>query len=125
MGKTNKKLIYLSVFLILSVFLVSACNEAKGTRIGPGRFTIKSVEYLNVYNCTYAGDNYDPFKAGYTQHIESSNSTITIINNDRCREDGMDLVEFSCNGTIKLGITEGTCSLGCGNNACSTKYALQ
>ena len=40
MIKTNKKIIYLSLFLVLAVFLVSACNEAKGAKIQPGPSSI-------------------------------------------------------------------------------------
>jgi len=46
----NKKLIYLSVFLILGVFLVSACNETKGIKITDGKIINQQVTYKGVLN---------------------------------------------------------------------------
>nr|AQS28431.1 hypothetical protein [uncultured archaeon] len=47
----NKKLIYLSVFLVLALFLVSACNEAVGRK--PSRYRQPDIrDQAPIYNQT-------------------------------------------------------------------------
>jgi len=53
----NKKLIYLSVFLVLALFLVSSCNEAVGRRLPYITYKTPIVE-PNVTNYTQPSYNF-------------------------------------------------------------------
>lgn len=46
----NKKIIYLSVFLVIALFLISACNEAVGRRTVKDSENIKTINTEDLYN---------------------------------------------------------------------------
>ena len=67
----NKKLIYLSVFLVLALFLVSSCNEAVGRRL----------PYIKKPIQTYKTPIVEPNVTNYTQpSYNFTNQTYPLYN---------------------------------------------
>jgi hypothetical protein len=93
----NKKIIYLSVFLVLALFLISSCQSSvKGVKVqqkkvveeeqqidDPGftfRFSQSSPKAIDSHmatSCENIGDSLDPYKAGYSLVVYGNQTNIT------------------------------------------------
>lgn len=81
-------------------------------------FIVNDVYYNNSLNCSYFGDNYDPYKAGRVEYDFGDN--ITIGSADYCIGSTR-MFEVSCAGSKKVRITFGTCTYGCASNKCNLR----